>query len=606
MDNSAMRFWIVATTLRASMSLWVLVSAAVSVAQVGPAVPQKTYCNPINIDYGYCPIPDFVKQGKHRTTADPAIVTFRGDYYLFSTNQWGYWWSSDMLRWNFVPRKFLKDEHTVLKSGRTVYDDLCAPALLVMDDALHVIGSTYTQDFPIWKSTNPRVDSWTEAVPAFQAGAWDPAFLLDDDGRLYLYHGSSNTFPIYGWEVDRRTLQPIGSRQELIRLHDDVHGWERFGEANDNTFLRPFVEGAWMSKHRGKYYLQYAAPGTEFSGYGDGVYIGAGPLGPFTYQAHNPFSYKPGGFARGAGHGATFQDTHGNWWHTATIAISVKNNFERRIGIWPAGFDEDAVLYCNTVYGDYPHFLPHVPRQDHRNGTFAGWMLLNYAKPVSASSTLGGFTANLAVDEDIKTYWSAATGDAGEYFISDLGAVSTVRAIQINYADQDAAVMGKVPGLYHQYILQSSLDAQHWETIVDKSENRSDVPHDYVELPSPIEARYVRIENLHIPTGKFALSGLRVFGRGHSAKPSPVSGFEVLRGESDRRNAWLKWQTSSDATGYVIYCGIARDKLYTSVMVYGANEYYFRAMDKDRRYYFQIEAFNENGISDRTPVVKSD
>jgi hypothetical protein len=56
----------------------------------------------------------------------------------------------------------------------------------------------------------------------------------------------------------------------------------------------------------------------------------------------------------------------------------------------------------------------------------------------------------------------------------------------------------------------------------------------------------------------------------------------------------------------VIYCGIAPEKLYTTVMVYGTNEHYFRAMDIDRPYYFQIEAFNENGISDRTPVMKSD
>jgi hypothetical protein len=27
----------------------------------------------------------------------------------------------------------------------------------------------------------------------------------------------------------------------------------------------------------------------------------------FEYQQHNPFSYKPGGFARGAGHGATLK-----------------------------------------------------------------------------------------------------------------------------------------------------------------------------------------------------------------------------------------------------------------------------------------------------------
>jgi hypothetical protein len=29
-------------------------------------------------------------------------------------------------------------------------------------------------------------------------------------------------------------------------------------------------------------------------------------------------------------------------------------------------------------------------------------------------------------------------------------------------------------------------------------------------------------------------------------------------------------------------------------------------MDKDRPYYFQIEAFNENGISESAPVVQSD
>src|SRR4051812_10407569 len=82
----------------------------VALASAAPAA-QKTFCNPLNIDYAYCPIPDFVQQGKHRTAADPVIVLFRGDYYLFSTNQWGYWWSEDMLRWHFVPRKFLKPQH---------------------------------------------------------------------------------------------------------------------------------------------------------------------------------------------------------------------------------------------------------------------------------------------------------------------------------------------------------------------------------------------------------------------------------------------------------------------------------------------------------------
>jgi len=559
---------------------------------------QRTYCNPINVDYGFCPIPNFTTQGKHRATADPVITLFKGDYYLFSTNQWGYWWSNDMLQWKFVPRKFLKPWHHV-------YDELCAPATVVLGDTLLVIGSTYTTNFPLWMSKQPHTDTWKEAVDSFKAGAWDPGFFADDDGRLYLYHGSSNTYPIYGREVDRKTLQPIGERKELIYLHDDIHGWERFGEANDNTFLKPFMEGAWVNKHNGKYYLQYGAPGTEFSGYGDGVYVSDQPLGPFTYQVHNPFSYKPGGFAKGAGHGATYQDKYGNWWHVSTVAICVKNNFERRIGIWPAGFDKDDILFCNTAYGDYPHYMPDAAA-DASESLFTGWMLLNYNKPVQVSSTYGGYTPNKAVDEDIKTYWCAATANKGEWLQSDLGAVSTVHAIQINYADQDATIMGKQPGLCHQYKLYSSADGKTWQILTDKSRNQTDVPHDYIALPKPIQARYIKLENIHMPTGKFAISGLRVFGYGKGQTPDTVQEFIALRGDSERRNAWLKWKTVDNATGYTVYSGIAPDKLYTSVMVYGANEYYFRAMDKDKPYYFCIEAFNENGISKRTAVTKAE
>ena len=115
------------------------------------------------------------------------------------------------------------------------------------------------------------MDDWKLVTSAYKAGCWDPAYHLDDDGKLYLYHGSSNTFPLYGVEVDRTKLEPIGEQKELIRLNHVRYGWERFGEANDNTFLKPFIEGAWMTKNAGKYYLQYGAPGTEFSGYGDGV-----------------------------------------------------------------------------------------------------------------------------------------------------------------------------------------------------------------------------------------------------------------------------------------------------------------------------------------------
>lgn len=569
---------------------------------------QKTYCNPINIDYGYTPIPDFTKWGKHRATADPVIVNYKGDYYLFSTNQWGYWWSSDMSDWHFISRKFLRPWN------KNTYDELCAPAVGIIGDTMIVFGSTYTSNFTIWMSTNPKTNEWKPLVDSFSIGGWDPAFFTDDDGKLYMYNGSSNRYPTYGIELNRKTLQPIATRTPMYLLEDWRYGWQRFGENMDNTFLDPFIEGSWMTKHNGKYYYQYGAPGTEMSGYADGVVVGNKPLfdGAETIPQSDPLSMKLGGFVRGAGHGSTFQDHYKNWWHVSTIRISVKNNFERRIGIWPAGFDKDDVMWCNTAFGDYPHYLPSAYNSElqlrsysHTYGSgFTGWMLLNYNKPVTVSSTLGDYNANNAVDENIKTYWSAATDHKGEWIESDLGTISTVNAIQINYADQDAEFLGKSLDVYHQYILYYSLDGKKWKILMDKSENKTDIPHEYIELTSPVQARFIKLENIHMPTGKFAISGLRIFGHGIGSKPNPVTDFMILRTEKDKRSAWIRWRPVENAYAYNIYYGTDPGKLYNCIMVYDDNEYWFKAMDSKKTYYFTIEAINENGTSEKYKIIK--
>ncbi len=567
---------------------------------------QKTYCNPVNIDYGYTPIPNFSEWGRHRATADPVIVLYKGDYYLFSTNQWGYWWSPDMLNWNFISKKFLRP-------WNEGYDELCAPGLGIIGDTMIVFGSTYTSKFTMWMSTNPKANDWKPLVDSFSIGGWDPSFFTDDDGKFYMYNGSSNKFPMYGIELNRKTLQPIGTRKEMYLLEHWRFGWQRFGEHMDNTFLDPFIEGSHMTKYKGKYYLQYGAPGTEFSGYADGLLVGNDPLGYFEPQS-DPLSIKLGGYVRGAGHGTTFIDKYDQYWHVSTTVVSVKNTFERRIGIWPTGFDKEDKMFCNTTFGDYPHFIPAAGidgsqyGKDGKSPYFTGWMLLNYNKPVQVSSTLGGFVPNNAVDELTKTYWSARSGDKGEWIQTDLGNISAVNAVQINYADQDVEQnrLGKWPGQFHQYKLWYSLDGKKWTILVDKSQNQTDVPHDYVELPKAVQARYIKLENIHMPTGKFAISGLRVFGNGNGAKPDVVQGFIVLRTEKDKRSAFIKWRPVENAFAYNIYYGTQPDKLYTSIMVHSNNEYWMKAMDSQKPYYYCIEAVNENGTSERTKVIKVD
>lgn len=577
-------------------SLLILFVVAAASAQ------QKTYCNPINVDYGYTPIPNFSEWGRHRATADPVIVNYKGEYFLFSTNQWGYWHSSDMLNWNFVSRKFLRSWNV------NTYDELCAPAVGIVGDTMIVIGSTYKRDFTLWMSTNPKANEWKPLVDSFDIGGWDPAFFTDDDGRLYMYNGSSNTYPTLGVELNRKTFQPIGTRMPMYMLQPWRYGWQRFGEHMDNTFLDPFIEGSWMTKHNGKYYFQYGAPGTEFSGYADGVVVASKPLfdGVQIFPQSDPLSMKLGGFARGAGHGATFQDNAGNYWHVSTIMLSVKNNFERRIGIWPAGFDKDDVMWCNTVFGDYPTYLP---GQSPDGSLRPQWNLLNYKTPVQVSSVLGAHEPNYATDENQKTYWSAATGNKGEWIQTDLGNVSTVNAVQINYADQDVAEdhLGKINGgeQYHQYKLWYSTDGKKWKVLVDKSNNKTDVPHDYVELTTAVQAKFIKLENIHMPTGKFAISGLRVFGNGNGAKPDSVKQFIVLRTEKDPRSAWIKWSPVDNAYAYNIYYGTAPGKLYNCIMVHDINEYWFGGLDKEKVYYFKVETVNQNGTTMNQQVYRS-
>ncbi|GAA4210555.1 family 43 glycosylhydrolase [Pedobacter jeongneungensis] len=560
---------------------------------------QKTYCNPINIDYGYTPIESFTQWGKHRATADPVIVNYKGDFYLFSTNQWGYWHSADMLNWKFHEKKFLRP-------WNKTQDELCAPGVGIVGDTMVVFGSTYTKNFTLWGSTDPKGNKWFPLVDSLEIGGWDPAFFTDDDGKFYMYNGSSNNYPMYGVELDRKTFKPKGTRMPMYLLQSWRYGWQRFGEYMDDTFLDPFAEGAWMTKHNGKYYFQYGAPGTEFSGYSDGVVVGNKPLfyDTPTVPQSDPLSYKGGGFSRGAGHGATYQDNSKNYWHVSTSIICVKNTWERRIGIWPTGFDKDDVMWTNTAFGDYPLYLPSERKEGGPAGP--GWMLINYKKPVTVSSTLGSFNANNAVDESIKTYWSAKTANNGEWIQTDLGSLATVNAIQINYADQDAEFLGKQTGTYHQYKILSSTDGKKWTTLIDKSQNKTDVPHDYIELQKPVKTRFIKMVNIHMPTGKFAISGLRVFGNGNGEKPTKVKNLIVLRTEKDKRSAYIKWEPVDNAFAYNLYYGTAPDKLYNCIMIHDFNEYWFKAMDSQKAYYFAIEAINENGVSVKTEVKKVD
>lgn len=545
---------------------------------------EKTFCNPMNLNYRFQKTSGLA----YREAADPVIAMYKGKYFLYASHSGGYWYSDNMLDWKYIPVQSLPIEDY-------------APDVITINDTTYYMGSSMVKKH-IYYTVNPFEDDWKPMEETLLFPVWDPHFFQDDDGKIYLYWGCSDRVPIKVVELNRK-MQPV-TEPEIVIIHNpQEHGWENPGEFNEIA-KNGYNEGSWMTKYNNKYYLQYASPGTEFKTYADGVYTSDSPTGPFKYETYSPFSYKPGGFIAGAGHSGTFEDKYGNYWHIASMSIAKRFMFERRLGLFPASFDKDGMLRTYTAFGDYPTIMPNHKIDFEKEDLFRGWMLLTYHKKANASSSMDNFPVENAFDEDIRTWWSASTGDAGEWLSVELDDKVTVNAIQVNFADNEAKLMPDSKNLQYCFRILASNDNKKWRVIVDKSNNTRDACHDYIELDKPLKAKYIKIENVKVPDGKFSVFDLRIFGNRKGETPVEVNGFEIKRDESDSRRATVKWMKDDTATGYVVNYGTDVNKLYSSFMVYDADSVRLTGLNKDVTYYFSIDAFNESGITTGTNKIK--
>ena len=591
----------------------------------------KYYCNPVKVNYRYQFNADPRLHGKLqicREAADPSMIEFKGRYYIFASMTLGVWVSDDLVTW----------ENHRLPDAMPLYD--YAPDVRVRDGRVYFSASNRDHFCDFWYTEDILKGPYHKIEGSFSF--WDPNLFVDDDGRVYFYWGCSNETPIYGVELDPETMKPLGEKKELIFGSPYTNGYERIGENNSTlpagaeeveaayrAFVanssvpeemlpeevkplirgmftkKPFIEGAWMDKHEGRYYLQYACPGTQYNTYSDGVYVSDSPLGPFVLAENNPYSYKPGGFLPGAGHGSTMKDREGNLWHTSTMRISVNHDFERRVGLWPAGYDKNGELFCNQRYGDWPMAVPEGsfdPWED------PAWMLLSAHKKVTASSFSDGHEPEKAVEENVQSFWRAASPGLEEWLCLDLGGVFDVHAVQVNFADDviDIPGPGEIrPGSQARYIeerelrtrwkLEGSTDGEGWFVIEDKSEAETDFSHDLVLREEGFAARYLRLSQMEVPYGQIpCVSGLRVFGLGEGAKPDKPA-FTAKR--TSDLDMMVDIAVQEDALGFNILFGAGPDQLYHSFMVFAPGSHRVGALISGRDYYVRVDAFNENGIT---------
>lgn len=558
----------------------------------------KTFCNPVNMAYRFVQ-PDRKAAEPCREGSDPAVVFFAGRYFLATSKTSGLHWSDDLQTWHFIPSKVLPAEGY-------------GPDLWIQDGCLHYVNGFGAGE--IFRAVDVFSDRWD--VVGVIGFITDPKIFVDDDGRVFLYHGCAVMKPLRAVELDPKTFRPISPEIELNLPDPTRHGWERSGEDNhpqpdvlaqlgveghsDLADYRPetWNEGAWMTKHNGRYYLQNSSPGTELNVYSDAISVGSSPLGPFEFQHDNPLSLKPGGFITGAGHGCTFTDRCGNLFHVATMRISRHFIYERRIGMFLAGFHEDGVMFCRARFGDYPHYIP-----DHKlcrsEDTFCGWMLQSYRCAVSASSETPGHEASFAVDENIRTYWAANAADPCPVLTLNLGMVTEIRAVQINFADHHCCRYADAPPQgCARFIVEASGDDKQWHRLSDLSQNAEDKTHFYLEVNQSWSTRCLRLKIFAAANGGIpAVSGFRVFGQVSSEIPKPVAKITANRRKEDPMTADISWKMPAGAFGVNVCWGVSPDRLHHCWQVLDREQLELRSLDALTRYYVGIEAFGRGGIA---------
>ena len=564
---------------------------------------QTTFCNPMNLDYQK-------REKKARTAADPVIVLFKDKYYLFTTMDiGGYRVSDDLITWKDV---YFNPE---IHASALDIDHYVAPAVAADDNYVYFINFTRDRSkkkVDVIRSADPENGKWEKCGEVRRMA--DPCLFIDD-GRFYFYYGlgaeQSTTF----FEVNPETFEEIEGTKKVLReyitdVKECTSGYhfgrrELYDEIDASAWMGKFEkipcpEGAWIVKNNDKYYLQYATPGTICNWYCDIVMESDSANGGFVEQPYNPVSLKVGGFIGGAGHSCVFKDKYGNWWQATSMWIGNHDEFERRIGLFPVSFDAKGRMRTHTVLGDYPMLLPQKKFEPQDISAF-GWMLQSFNKACMASSSLSGFEPEKAADENVRTWWSAESGNAGEHFVMNFGKKVQINSVQINFAEQDINPEAPKETDYHAYKLYTSNDGHTWKLLADKSGNKTAVPHEYLELSKPVEASYMKVENVHTPKeGKFALLDLRVFGSGYSDKPGQVKELSVKRNQKDGRYASIAWNKASGADGYLVRFGYQPDFLNQCIQVKGneTTELLLHILTKGVKYYYRVDTYNDSGITE--------
>ena len=240
--------------------------------------------------------PTPTRSAKRRSRwAIPSCSSTADRYYLFGTNAsnegFKCWESTDLVHW--TPKGWAYQET----------DDSWAKSHYWAPEVKEYRGKFYmTYSAMPKKAETPRllialaVSDKPEGpykdlhAPWFDFGysAIDGHIFVDDDGKPYLYfsrNGVQDGYSfgiIYGVALADDLSKPVG---EAVKLMEADQPWEKVRYAENRC-----NEGAFVLKHKGRYYMTYSANHTGFPHYGIGYATADKPLGPWVKAEENPIA----------------------------------------------------------------------------------------------------------------------------------------------------------------------------------------------------------------------------------------------------------------------------------------------------------------------------
>jgi hypothetical protein len=495
----------------------------VALAQNSDA-PPKTYCNPLSLpDYpigkrargivvGEVTSNSDWKLGhkeQYRELADPSAIYEDGKWYLYPSVDMA--WESDDNggTWQHHPLN-IRD----IGYAPTVVKHKGHYLLMAGNSAV------YSADSPL--GNYAKLGRIILPAGSKAPGESDPMLFSDSDERLFLYWGCTASRGIWGVELNADDpTKVVGDPVELIPFRPDLFPWEKRGEQNQNPKVG-WMEGSWMLKRNGKYYLTYSAAGTENRTYAMGCYLGDQPLGPFKPQKNNPIMRHLDGLITGTGHGCVVAGPAGQLWAFFCVQAGIAHVWERRVGIDRAGINADGEL---VVYGptEFPQWLP--GKNPSANGPDnTGWRPLGTAVTTVSSSSEANHTADQAADDELRTYWQAQAGDSQPTLTQTFASPGLIDAVRIVWRDTGLDVKhGINPGPF-RYRVEAETSPNTWKTVIDRTASDEDLLIDYRECP-PVTAIAARLVITGWPKGIIpSVCELSVFGTldGPLTKNSPA------------------------------------------------------------------------------------